>query len=125
MPIVRLSVPSEMQRSIVRQLGGGIHQAMVEILAVPENDVFQQVQRFQAEDRTIDPTFPNVSRAGQTVIVEIALVGGRTRAQKVAFYERVAAVFREAGVRDDECFIALSDSPIENWSPGKGIAFAG
>jgi 4-oxalocrotonate tautomerase len=121
MPLVRISLLAGKPADYRRAIGNGIHQAMVETLAVPEHDRFQIITEHDASGLIYDPGYLGVDRTDDIVLVQITLSAGRKPKQKRDFYARAAALLaQEPGLRPQNLFINLVEVVWENWSFGNG-----
>jgi hypothetical protein len=123
MPLVRIDFRSGKPADYVRAIGDGVHRAMVECFSVPERDRFQIITE-HAPDRLIyNPSYLEIPRSDDIVLIEITLSSGRTTELKQAFYARAAALLGESpGVRPEDVTIALVENTRDNWSFGNGEA---
>jgi len=121
MPLVRISLFAGKSADYRRAIGDGIHQAMVETLAVPEHDRFQIITEHDAGGIIYDPSYLGIDRTDDLVLVQITLSAGRKPKQKRDFYARAAALLaQEPGLRPQNLFINLVEVAWENWSFGEG-----
>lgn len=123
MPLTRLSVPATLPASKARILLDATHDALVETCNVPPKDRFQLVTRFDADAMIIDPTFPDVSRTPEAVIIEILFLDGRTLAQKAALFRKIAEIAMEAGFAGDDIMVTLTENAPTDWSVGYGRSY--
>jgi 4-oxalocrotonate tautomerase len=104
-----------------RAIGDGIHQAMVETLAVPEHDHFQIITEHEADGLVYDPTYLGIHRTDDVVIVQITLSAGRKPKQKRDFFARAAELLAQnPGLKSQELLFSLVEVAWENWSFGEG-----
>jgi len=112
-----------------KQIADGVHQAMVETMAVPAADRFQIITEHKAEDFIYDANYLNVQRSDDLVFIQISLSAGRNVDQKRAFYRKAVELLgAKPGLRPEDVFINLvevgrdSDVSKSNWSFGNGVA---
>jgi 4-oxalocrotonate tautomerase len=123
MPLVRISLRAGKSADYRRTIADGIHRAMVETLAVPEQDRFQVVTEHGADGLIYDPSYLGIQRSDDVVLVQITLSAGRKPAQKRDFMARAAALLADKpGLRAEDLFINLVEVAWENWSFGEGKA---
>jgi hypothetical protein len=104
-----------------RALGDGIHQAMVETLAVPEKDRFQIITEHGSDDLIYDPAYLGIERSDDVVLVQVTLSAGRKPKQKREFYAHAAQLLaRDPGLEARNLLINLVEVAWENWSFGDG-----
>ena len=121
MPLVRISLLAGKPAAYRRAIGDGIHQAMVETLAVPEHDRFQIITEHAAGGLIYDPVYLGIDRTDDIVLVQVTLSFGRKPKQKRDFYARAAALLtQEPGLKPQNLFINLVEVAWENWSFGEG-----
>jgi 4-oxalocrotonate tautomerase len=121
MPLVRIALLAGKPAPYRRAIGDGIHQAMVETLAVPEHDRFQIITEHEADALVYDPSYLGIHRTDAIVLVQITLSTGRKPAQKRDFFARAAALLaQDPGLRPQDLFLNLVEVAWENWSFGEG-----
>lgn len=123
MPLARLSVPAALPAAKTRSLLDAIHEALVETCNVPPKDRFQLVTRFDTDAMIIDPTFPDLNRTPEAVIIEILFLEGRTLAQKAALFEQIAKRAMQAGYAGDDIMVTLTENAPTDWSLGYGRSY--
>jgi phenylpyruvate tautomerase PptA (4-oxalocrotonate tautomerase family) len=123
MPLVRISLREGKSEEYKKALADGVHRAMVEGAAVPEQDRFQVITEHPASGLIYDPTYLGIPRTDDVVFVQITLSTGRKLAQKKKLFERMAEILAEnPGVRPQDLMINLVEVAWENWSFGNGEA---
>jgi 4-oxalocrotonate tautomerase len=123
MPLVRISLREGKSEAYKKALGDGVHQAMVEGAAVPEQDRFQVITEHPAGGLIYDPTYLGIPRSDDVVFVQITLSTGRKLAQKKKLFQRMAEILAEKpGLRPQDLVINLVEVAWENWSFGNGEA---
>ena len=123
MPLVRISLIEGKPESHLRKISDAIHSALVETVAVPEQDHFHSITEHRKSHFVYDPQYLNIARTDDLVIIQVTLNQGRTLEMKKALYKRlVELVSQEAGLRPEDVFINLVEVAKENWSFGNGIA---
>jgi len=123
MPLVRISLRRGKSPQYIAAIRNGIYRAMIEAFNVPQNDRFILVQQHDADEFDYDPSYLDIPRTDDLVIIQITCNNTRTVEQKKAFYARVAELLSaEPGLRPQDVFISLLETAKENWSFGHGIA---
>jgi phenylpyruvate tautomerase PptA (4-oxalocrotonate tautomerase family) len=122
MPLVRVSLREGKPPSYRTAIGDGIHRAMVATINIPPTDRFQLFHEHDAGGFVYDPTYLNISRGDDLVIIQITLNQGRTLEQKRALYAAIADnLGRDPGVRREDVMVNLVEVPKEDWSFGNGV----
>jgi 4-oxalocrotonate tautomerase len=123
MPFVRISLRHGTSVHYRKAIADGVHQAMVDALAIPPADRFQVITEHAPEELIYDPQYLAVNRSDAVVFVQITLSTGRKPQQKRLLYKRMAEILAEsAGLRPQDLLINLVEVSWENWSFGNGEA---
>jgi phenylpyruvate tautomerase PptA (4-oxalocrotonate tautomerase family) len=123
MPLVRISLREATTPEYRKAIAEGVHQAMVEAMAVPAKDRFQVISEYKAGDLIYDEDYLDVKRSDKIVLVQITLSTGRKPGQKRALFKRMAELLAKwPGLRPEDLLVNLVEVSWENWSFGKGEA---
>lgn len=123
MPLVRISVLEGKQQSYLQKIGDAVHRAMVETISVPPQDRFQLITEHAKSHFIYDPSYLNIRRSDDLVIIQITLNQGRTLEAKKAFYKKLAELLhQELNLRKENVLVSLVEVAKENWSFGNGEA---
>jgi 4-oxalocrotonate tautomerase len=123
MPLVRISVRQGKSAEYRKALGDGVHQAMIEAMAVPPEDKFQVITEHPAEGLVYPPQYLGVPHSDSIVFVQITLSTGRKPQQKRKLYKRMAEILAAtADLNPRDLIINLVEVSWENWSFGNGQA---
>jgi phenylpyruvate tautomerase PptA (4-oxalocrotonate tautomerase family) len=123
MPLVRISLREGKSEQYRKAVADGVHRAMVEGAAVPEQDRFQIITEHPSSGLIYDPTYLGIQRTNDIVMVQITLSTGRKLAQKRQLFKRMAEILAEnPGLRPQDLMINLVEVAWENWSFGNGEA---
>ena len=123
MPLVRIDLPKGKAPADRRIIADVIYDAMIATLNVPQNDRFQIISERERDDLIIDPTYLDIQRSPDAIIIQITLNEGRSVELKKAFFEAVAnGLHDRAAMRREDVFISLIEVKKENWSFGNGVA---
>jgi 4-oxalocrotonate tautomerase len=123
MPLVRISLREGTTAEYRKAIADGVHQAMIEAIAVPAKDRFQVISEYRTGDLIYDPDYLDVKRSDKIVFVQITLSTGRKPGQKRALFKRMAELLAKSpGLREEDLLINLVEVSWENWSFGNGEA---
>ncbi len=123
MPLVRISLIEGRTNQQVRKIADAVHAALVETIAIPQQDRFQVITEHEATHLIFDPEYMNIHRSKGIVMVQITMSTGRSLEVRKALFQRIAErLHAEAGVRTEDVLINLVEVAKENWSFGNGIA---
>ncbi len=123
MPLVRISLMKGRPDGFGKKVGGIIYQAMVETIHVPAKDNFQIITEHDSNTLIYDPTYLDIRRTDEIIVIQITLNEGRATSLKKALFNTIAdRLHRELGIRMEDVMINLVEVKKENWSFGNGIA---
>jgi hypothetical protein len=119
MPLVTLTVRSDVDPKRCDSVLGAVHSALVAI-GVPEADRFQRVLRLPPEDFRFDTAYPDLNRgrSEKFMLIEVTLSVGRTLKLKRKFAESVVTSIESLGLSGDDVMIVFNETRWENWSFG-------
>tara|TARA_R110002049_G_scaffold188365_1_gene356755 strand:- start:181 stop:591 length:411 start_codon:yes stop_codon:yes gene_type:complete len=122
MPITHISMQSGKSQAYRQAIFDSLYQALRETLEVPADDQFMTITEHDATNFRYGAAF-GVVRSDDLLYIRITVFDSRTVEQKKALFHRIAGLLAEnPGVRPEDVFINISDSPKENWSVGHGLA---
>jgi 4-oxalocrotonate tautomerase len=123
MPLVRIDLVQGTTPDYRKSIGDGVHQAMVEALAVPVDDRFQVITEHPPGGLIFNRNYLGISHSDRIVFVQITLSTGRKPQQKRKLFKRIAELLAGSpGVPPEDVIINLVEVSWENWSFGKGEA---
>ena len=123
MPLVRIALRAGKSESYRRGVADSVHRAMVETINVPAKDKFQIITEHDPSGLIYDPSYLDIPRSDDVVLIQITLSSGRSVELKKALFARIAALLSDSpGVRREDVFISLVEVAKENWSFGNGVA---
>ena len=123
MPLVQISLREGTNPNYRKAIAEGVHQAMIDAIAVPPKDRFQVITEYKAGDLIYDADYLDVKRSDKVVFVQITLSTGRKPGQKRALFKRMAELLAKSpGLRPEDLLINLIEVSWENWSFGNGEA---
>jgi 4-oxalocrotonate tautomerase len=123
MPLVRIDLLQGTSSAYRKSISDGVHQAMVESLAVPEGDRFQVIAEHPPDEMIFSRNYLGVSHSEKIVFIQITLSAGRRPQQKRKLFRRIAELLAASpGVPSQDLIINLVEVAWENWSFGNGEA---
>ncbi|WP_426398974.1 tautomerase family protein [Ralstonia sp. R-29] len=123
MPLVQVSLRRGKPAAYHQAIFDGVYRALRETFNVPEDDRFMTVTEHDASTFSVSPTYMNIQRSEDAVILQLTVSNTRTREQKQALYRRIVELLGDKpGLRPEDVFINLVEVLPENWSFGHGIA---
>ncbi|MCY1707259.1 tautomerase family protein [Pannonibacter sp. SL95] len=122
MPFVRTAIPKGTDTLHKQQIVQGIHDALVESIGMPKDELFNLVTQYSDDEFFYDRGFNGIARSDRLIVVEITMRRGRSDAMKRDLY---AAITRNlagsAAVSPKDVFIYLHENDYSDWSVGNGV----
>lgn len=123
MPLVHIDLRAGKSAEYKRTIGDAVQLALIEHLNVPERDRFQVIREHSAEDLIYNPSYLDIERDDDFVMIQVTLSAGRSTEQKRQFYARLVELLQErTGIRPQNVAICLVENTREDWSFGNGEA---
>jgi 4-oxalocrotonate tautomerase len=123
MPLVTLDLLEGRPREEIAAISDSVHNAMVELLGVPQRDRFQIVTEHRAGSLSFDPDYLDIERGDGFVLVRLTLAGGRSTAAKQGFYRRLCELLVDrVGMRPEDLAVVMVENERADWSFGLGEA---
>ncbi|MEW1843681.1 tautomerase family protein [Nonomuraea angiospora] len=124
MPFVRIDA-LRADRERLEALGRAVHDALVEAIGIPRDDLFQVLTSHDGTRGTFryDDGYLGIQRDDDLVFVAVTMRAGRTADQKQALYRRIAELAEEyAGTEPRNVFVTVTENSLLDWSFGEGVA---
>jgi phenylpyruvate tautomerase PptA (4-oxalocrotonate tautomerase family) len=122
MPLLNISLRAGKPEAYRQAIFDGLYRAMRETLNVPEDDQFMTLTEHDAANFRYGAAF-GVARSDDLVYIQITVFNTRTAAEKKALFKRIAELLGDnPGIRGEDVFVNVVDTPKENWSVGHGLS---
>lgn len=116
MPFNKLHVPQDLPVSTCHAINKLLHDSLVETCNVNPNDFFCLVSRYSAPDMIFHPSFLGNRDPAATIVIEIALLAGRSDAQKESLFADVRRRLGEIGFEPNNSIMFLIENNAIDWS---------
>lgn len=116
MPFNKIHVPDQLSVEVCHAINDALHDSLVETCAVNPDDFFCLICRYQANDMIFHPTFMGKRDPNSTIVIEIALLGGRSDEQKEALFSDVRDRLSSIDFNPDNSIIYLVENNPIDWS---------
>ena len=116
MPLNKLHVPNHLSVETCHAINDLLHESLVDTCGVKPDDYFCLISRYSADDMIFHPTFMGKRDPASTVVIEIALLGGRTDEQKEALFKDVRRRLGEINFDPANSIIYLLENNPIDWS---------
>jgi 4-oxalocrotonate tautomerase len=124
MPLLHISLRAGKPEAYRQAIFDSLYRAMRDALGVPEDDQFMTISEHDAANFRYGAAY-GVARGDDLVYIQITVFNTRTVEQKKALFRRIAELLGESpGIRPEDVFVNIVDTPKENWSVGHGAQFA-
>ncbi|WP_076592113.1 tautomerase family protein [Herminiimonas arsenitoxidans] len=122
MPFIRSAVKRGTTPKQKQAIVDGIHQALVESIGMPTDELFNLVSEYEPENFFYDRRFNGISRSDSLVVIEITMRRGRSDAMKKALYANIATNLEKlGGISPKDVFIFTHENDYSDWSVGNGL----
>jgi 4-oxalocrotonate tautomerase len=123
MPTSRIALRRGKSPQYRRAISDAVHRALVEVIGIPNEDQFHVIDEYDAENFIYHPSFLDIARTDDLVIINIVLRGGRSRDLRVQLHKKIAELLEQKpGVRPQDVFVYLVENDYADWSVGNGDA---
>ena len=123
MPLARISLHRGKPAAHLAAIRDGIYAALRETFDVPENDRFMLITQHDADEFDYSPSYLNIARSDDLVMIQITVSNTRSIAKKQALYRRIVERLSDnPGLRPEDVLINLVEVLPEDWSFGNGRA---
>ncbi|MFM0149898.1 tautomerase family protein [Paraburkholderia sp. RL18-085-BIA-A] len=124
MPVFHAHIPKgRFSREHKIAIGHALNRSLVVALGIPAGDRFIVISEHGDDELFIDPTFMEMERSANAMIIEVQLGAHRPASEKAALMAEICRQLGEAAsIAPDDVFIAVIPVPTENFSFGRGVA---
>ncbi|MEL6572451.1 MAG: tautomerase family protein [Pseudomonadota bacterium] len=116
MPFNKLHVPEDLPARTCQEINSELHESLVAVCGANPDDNFCVVSRYRRGDMMFHPTFLGERDPDSTIVIEIALLSGRSEAQKEALYKDVRARLDKIGFDAKNSIMYLLENNPADWS---------
>jgi phenylpyruvate tautomerase PptA (4-oxalocrotonate tautomerase family) len=118
MPLIQVDLDRTLYNDKHVELSHEIHQAQIEVLGIPADDLFQVFRPHEPGELKFDPTYGGVDRQN-LIVVRITMVHMYSAATKRKLYEAIVSRWATLGVRPEDIQICVVEVGFEDWYAGK------
>lgn len=116
MPFNKIHAPASLPAALCRAINEQLHESLVETCAVNPNDNFCLISRYAPEDMMFHPDFLGSRDPAGTIVIEIALLSGRSDEQKEALYKDIRRRLGMIGFEPGNSIVFLLENRPIDWS---------
>ena len=118
MPLIQIDLDREVFEALGEQLSAAVHQAQVEALEIPADDLFQVFTPHGPGELRFDPGYNGVDRQS-LLLLRITMVHMHSVAAKQRLICAIVERFVALGVRPEDVLIAVVENGFEDWYAGR------
>lgn len=122
MPLVRIDLIKGRSPEQVNSLTGAVHEALVEVMGIPEHDRFQIVSQHESFEVIAQDAGLGFERDDSVVMINITTQQGRSQLIKQSIYQLITAKLSAIGITPNNVFISYVENTSADWSFGFGKA---
>lgn len=122
MPLVRIDLIEHRTPEQVKEVADAIHEAIVEILGIPEGDRFQIVTSHKPDEIIALDAGLGFERSDQLVMIHIFTQEGRAPDVKQQLFALLTERLGLTGVPAEDVFVGITENSPADWSFGFGRA---
>jgi 4-oxalocrotonate tautomerase len=121
MPMTRLAIRKGKSAEYKMALQDGIYQAMRDTCHIGDGDRFMSLTEHEESEFSFGSKYLDIDRSQNLIQIQIFWSPGQSVQMKQALYARIVELLgQKPGVRPQDLFINIFESPAENWSFGNG-----
>jgi Tautomerase enzyme len=117
-PLIQIDLDRELFDSLGDKLSDAVHQAQLDALDIPPDDLFQVFTPHGPGELRFDSGYNAVDRQ-RLLLLRITMVHMYPVATKQRLYESIVKRLGEAGVRAEDVLIAVVENGFEDWYAGR------
>jgi hypothetical protein len=117
MPLIQVDLDRAVYEELHEQLSREIHQAQIDALDIPADDLFQVFRPHEPGELKFDPTYGGVDRRS-LMVIRITMVHRYPVATKKGLYAAIVERLGNLGIRREDIQIAVVENGYEDWYAG-------
>lgn len=115
MPLIQVWMRSGKDKAYKAAISEGIHQAMVSVMNLPEDDYFQVTHELEVENYIFDPNYFGMPRSPDFLMIRLSF-NARPAAMKQRLFEAIADnLVKSPGLRREDLGMSIVETAFENW----------
>lgn len=116
MPMIQVWMRSGKDKAYRAAVSAGIHQAMMSVMNLPEDDYFQVTHELEKEENYIfDPNYFGMPRSPDFLMIRLSF-NARPAAVKQRLFETIADnLVKSPGLRREDLGMSIVETTFENW----------
>jgi hypothetical protein len=117
-PLIQIHLDHELFDSHGDRLSAAVHQAQIDALDIPTDDLFQVFTPHGRGELRFDPGYNDVDRR-QLVLLRITMVNMYDDATKKNLFKAIVDRLVETGIRPEDVLISIVENGLDDWYAGR------
>ena len=118
MPLIQIDLDRDLFDSLGDKLSDAVHQAQLDALDIPSDDLFQVFTPHGPGELRFDPGYNGVDRQ-RLLLLRITMVHMYPAATKQRLYRAIVERFTAVGVRAEDILVSVVENGFEDWYAGR------
>ena len=118
MPLVQVDLDQHLFASKHAEISRALHDAQIDALGVPEDDLFQVFTPHGAGELKFDPGYNAVDRQN-LLLIRLTMVHMYSVEKKRALFTAIRDKLGACGVRAEDVLISVVENGFEDWYAGR------
>ncbi len=118
MPLIQVDLDADVYETLGDRISAEIHQAQIDALGTPPDDLFQVFRPRAAGELKYDAGYNGLARTS-LLLIQITMVHMFPVATKRALFVGIADRLVALGIKRDDIHIAVTENGFEDWFAGK------
>ncbi len=118
MPLIQVDLDRDLFDSLHEEMSRAVHDAQIDALGVPADDLFQVFRPHDAGELKFDPGYNGVDRR-RLVLIRITMVHMYSVASKQKLYRAIVDRLGPYGLRAEDILISVVENGFEDWYAGR------
>jgi len=117
-PLIQIHLDQELFDSHGDRLSAAVHQAQIDALDIPTDDLFQVFTPHARGELRFDPGYNGVDRR-RLVLLQLTMVQMYDDATKKGLFKAIVDRFAETGIRPEDVLISVVENGLDDWYAGR------
>lgn len=118
MPLIQIHLDQELFDSQADRLSAALHQAQIDALDIPTDDLFQVFTPHGRGELRFDPGYNGVDRR-RLVLLQITMVRMYDDATKKGLFKAIVDRLADIDVRPEDVLISVVENGLDDWYAGR------
>jgi hypothetical protein len=117
-PLIQVHLARELFTSSHEKISAALHEAQIDALGIPADDLFQIFSPHEDGELKFDPGYNSVDRQN-LVVIRVVAVDMYEPAMKRKFFQALVDRLAPLGIRPEDVLICLTENGMGDWYAGR------